>query len=183
MKIRQKLFWMSELLECSYCSICVNALFHWFDSSFHIDFRTVHLFYFQFTQTFSLSFSLFILSFTIVVIFSVYGLYVWYTHTPTTEFLLRWIYYTIWFLTRAHAHTVSFYHLVFAIKQRHKNQLISIHFSYMLFSFHLFRFCADANFVIAIRISLLCMPSFFTDTFDLQNDWFEGWVSFCLQNA
>lgn len=28
MKIRQKLFWMSELLECSYCSICVNAQAH-----------------------------------------------------------------------------------------------------------------------------------------------------------
>lgn len=111
---------------------------------------------FQFIQTFTL----FIFHCSCGCCFLLCGLYVRYI--PSNFYFVE---YTIrcdsWY-AGALVCEVLFYHFVFAIKQHHRNQSNSIHFSYVLFSLLLFHLSISRarTSTFLLSLLLLCVFSF-----------------------
>lgn len=151
---------------CVHSSIIVGIFairFDSFDSSFRIDFRSLHLFHFQYTHThthtYSRSFSNFAHFFVCIVsalfIFSSLLLCAFCAHSKN-------FYFNEYTIMGFLAGII----ILFAIKQRHHHPIIRFD-SFFLRSF------IRSDIFFSRSLHFFCsfgVPSFFTDTFDLRND-------------
>lgn len=150
---------------CIVPSSLVFLRFDSFDSSFRIDFRSLHLFHFQYTHThthtrtysrsFSNSSNFFVCIVSALFIFSSLLLCAFCAHSKN-------FYFNEYTIMGFLAGII----ILFAIKQRHHHPIIRFD-SFFLRSF------IRSDIFFSRSLHFFCsfgVPSFFTDTFDLRND-------------